>query len=377
MSGQRAAIGRASLSSTRATVASVVEPTKWVHAARVLVEQHAEGEHVGARVDRLPVDLLGRHVRRRANQHARLRRDAWPAPIRSGASMRASPKSRIFSRPSIGAHHVVGLQIPVDDAAARARWRAPRPDRGPCGASSLTRRRAARTDLFAERVPIDEFRRRCRARRPPLRAHRRCRSPDASGPRPRGLRAAAARAAPDRAPGAARALSTPPCRPRRSSDARYTRPIPPRPSSRTIVYAPTFAPGGSGSSSARRSGTRSAIGCERKRAGARVVREQRQHLVADGRVVRGFTRDPAIDIGRGLAFERGLEQVADAPALCGSMTVRCRKAEAPSVCVHQRSTSCSLSSRNNQARASAHRRLSVAGDMLSASAVSSMLRPAK
>ena len=51
--------GGASLSSTRATVASGVAAAKRVHAAGVLVEQHAEREDVGAGVDRSPLICSG------------------------------------------------------------------------------------------------------------------------------------------------------------------------------------------------------------------------------------------------------------------------------------------------------------------------------
>jgi hypothetical protein len=67
-------------------------------------------------------------------------------------------------------------------------------------------------------------------------------------------------------------------------------------------------------------------------------------------------RDPRGDARR-IVVDRRLEEIADPASLLGRHPP--------------------LISRNSQARASAQRRLSVAGDIPSASAVSSMLRPAK
>ena len=87
-----------------------------------------------------------------------------------------------------------------------------------------------------------------------------------------------------------------------------------------------------------------------------MVLDQRQHLRAHRRIVLRFLRDPPGDAGRIMIHGR-LEQVADAPPLLGRHVP--------------------LISRNSQARASAQRRFNVAGDMPRASAVSSMLSPAK
>ena len=93
-----------------------------------------------------------------------------------------------------------------------------------------------------------------------------------------------------------------------------------------------------------------------ERARARVVLHQRQHLGPHRGIVRRFVLDPRGNIGR-IALHRHLEQIANATLLFGR--------HAP------------LSSRKSQARARAKRRFRVAGDIPSASAVSSMLRPAK
>ncbi len=94
----------------------------------------------------------------------------------------------------------------------------------------------------------------------------------------------------------------------------------------------------------------------KERARARVVLHERQHLSPHGGIVCRFALDPRGNIG-GIALHRHLEQIANSTLLFGR--------HAP------------LSSRKSQARASAKRRFRVAGDIPSASAVSSMLRPAK
>jgi hypothetical protein len=93
-----------------------------------------------------------------------------------------------------------------------------------------------------------------------------------------------------------------------------------------------------------------------KGAGARMMIEKRQHLGAHCRIIRRFLRDPR-GHARRIVVDRRLEQIADPASLL--------RRHPP------------LISRNSQARASAQRRFNVAGDMPSASAVSSMLRPAK
>ena len=93
-----------------------------------------------------------------------------------------------------------------------------------------------------------------------------------------------------------------------------------------------------------------------ERAARAEVLHQRQHLSPHGGVVCRFALDPRGNIG-GIALHGHLEQIADATLLFGC--------HAP------------LSSRKSQARARAKRRFRVAGDIPSASAVSSMLRPAK
>src|SRR5437868_4044063 len=126
--------------------------------------------------------------------------------------------------------------------------------------------------------------------------------------------------------------------------------MPPRPISRTIVYAPLVV----GEEIGRALGDRPL----EKGARARMAGEERQRFVAHRRIVGRLARDP-LRGALGVAIERRLEQLGDALPAVG------------------RHAGDSLSSRNSQARASAHRRFTVAGEKPSASAASSMLKPAK
>ena len=90
-----------------------------------------------------------------------------------------------------------------------------------------------------------------------------------------------------------------------------------------------------------------------------MVIDERTDFVADIGAVAGLARQPRLEIG-GLLFEHPFEQIAHA------LPVRWHHpGPAP------------LSSRNSQARASAQRRFTVAGDRPSASAVSSLVNPTK
>ena len=174
-SGHRAPSGLGSLPSTRATVASSVAGRERVHAARELVEQHAEREDVDARVGRLAVDLLGRHVGRRADDDAgagreRRRRRADAPPPGRGVPLRGSivPDGAVVDdpreaevenlQPAVARpHHVLGLEVAMHDAArVRAGQRRRELARG---RKDLARRRAlAGCDLVAERVAVHDTR---------------------------------------------------------------------------------------------------------------------------------------------------------------------------------------------------------------------------
>src|SRR5262249_32451462 len=98
-------------------------------------------------------------------------------------------------------------------------------------------------------------------------------------------------------------------------------------------------------------------GLIQKRAGARVMVQQRLDFGAHLQVV-AFSLKPSTKVG-GLDIDRRLEQLAD------SLPLSARHRAPP------------LNSRNSHARASAQRRLSVAGEIPSAAAASSMPRPTK
>ena len=74
-----------------------------------LVEDHAEREDVGLRADRLALDLLGRHVERRADDRARLRHSRLLGGL---------GQAEVGDVHVIGGvdHDVLGLQVAVDDA---------------------------------------------------------------------------------------------------------------------------------------------------------------------------------------------------------------------------------------------------------------------
>ena len=76
---------------------------------RQLIGQDADGEHVGAKIERPPLDVLGRHVRRRAEQlpghrHALLVDDLRDAEVGE------------LDEPVVADHDVLGLDVAMDDA---------------------------------------------------------------------------------------------------------------------------------------------------------------------------------------------------------------------------------------------------------------------
>ena len=103
-------------------------------------------------------------------------------------------------------------------------------------------------------------------------------------------------------------------RPSRSSVARYTRPMPPRPTSRTIVYGPTrCALGRAPIVVEADAATRSATGALRNEPAARVMSQQRRPPRPRPRIV-VCCRARATHEIRGSRVERLLEQIADASA---------------------------------------------------------------
>ncbi len=84
-----------------------------------LVDQCAESEDIGARVDGFPFELLGRHVLRCAQHGAvfgQRRSPCAPGGIRRHGDGRREPEVEQL-RSRWRQHHVGRLQIPVDDAA--------------------------------------------------------------------------------------------------------------------------------------------------------------------------------------------------------------------------------------------------------------------
>ena len=121
-----------------------------MRAGRQLPGHHAEREDVGARVDVLPAQLLGRHVAWRAERD--------PVWVRRGslAAARARPKSRIFTRPS--AHRMMFSGL-------KSRWTMP----AACAAASAAARSikrgeqaiagsGPRRELFAQRLAAHQLR---------------------------------------------------------------------------------------------------------------------------------------------------------------------------------------------------------------------------
>ena len=112
--------------STAASVSDTVSPSNSARARQHLVEHDAERPDVGARSTALPLRLLGRHVRRRAEDDAQLRRRAArqrrrvqrrPRSTRPAGSIAlARPKSSTLTVPSGADLDVGGLQVAMDDA---------------------------------------------------------------------------------------------------------------------------------------------------------------------------------------------------------------------------------------------------------------------
>ena len=133
-----------------------------VPAGQQLVEQDTEREQVGASVERLAPQLLGRHVLRRA--HPLIRARAAQRVRGSGASTLAMPKSSTFQLPVDVPHHVLGLQIAVHDplpVRGAERVQHGEPDGESRPPRTAARRRAARAASVPAGTP-----RRCTRHRP-------------------------------------------------------------------------------------------------------------------------------------------------------------------------------------------------------------------
>ena len=157
-----------SLFSTRRQHVRDVVARERAAAGEHLVEHDAEGPDVGALVDGLAARLLGRHVGRRAEDHAHLRRrgpsasassaraDALPEPAPAGSSALARPKSSTFTVPSARTLMFAGFRsrwtMPCSCAASSAS--------AIClaiGSASASGSAPARDDRCDEVLALDQF----------------------------------------------------------------------------------------------------------------------------------------------------------------------------------------------------------------------------
>ena len=110
------------------SVSSGVVPLEGTPARRHLVEDRAEGELVGAEVDRLSARLLRRHVADRSQDGSRSGPDRDRRRLRErtrlhlGGRELGEAEVQDLDEPVLRDHDVLGLQVPVDDPAlVRAR----------------------------------------------------------------------------------------------------------------------------------------------------------------------------------------------------------------------------------------------------------------
>jgi hypothetical protein len=90
-------------------------PLEGAGAVQRLPEGHAEAELIGARIDRLPHHLLGRHVERRPQDGAHLRQaDLLRVPRAGGGQSEVHDPGAAVARH----HHVLRLEVAMDDAGA-------------------------------------------------------------------------------------------------------------------------------------------------------------------------------------------------------------------------------------------------------------------
>ena len=114
-----------------------------------LVQHDADGEDVGAKIERPALDVLGRHVRRRAEQ---LAGDGHPLEV---DDLRDAEVHQL-DEPVVADHHVLGLHVAVDDAeTVRVGERAADLDADHRG--DLGEARLVLADELLERLPVDEL----------------------------------------------------------------------------------------------------------------------------------------------------------------------------------------------------------------------------
>ena len=151
--GHRSESGRASLSSTRATIASGVAAAKGCTPLMYSYSTAPNAKTSDAGVDHAAIQLLGGHVRRRPEQESRLGDER---PRRRAALETREAEVQDLQPAITRSHDVFRFQIAMHDAARvrfgeRARDLPGRPH-------NLGRRRPpSRCDLFAKRGAVDEF----------------------------------------------------------------------------------------------------------------------------------------------------------------------------------------------------------------------------
>ena len=123
-----------------------------------LVDDEAERVEIAARVDRLALALLGRHVRRRAEDRARARAEVRLRPVKRARDPEVEHLDVVALAVAIEQHDVLGLEIAVHDAV---RLRAPQRARDLEGDRDGARRchAAHARQLVAQRLPLEELRR--------------------------------------------------------------------------------------------------------------------------------------------------------------------------------------------------------------------------
>ena len=90
---------------------------KWVATGDPLVQQHAEREDVARRCHRVAEYLLGRHVLRRAHDHAGSRHAAGDARLAHARRQQSRDAEVHHLHVAVIAHHdVLGLDVPMNDA---------------------------------------------------------------------------------------------------------------------------------------------------------------------------------------------------------------------------------------------------------------------
>jgi hypothetical protein len=123
-----------------------------------LVEQHTEREYVAAGVDQLPLGLLGRHVRGRADHPAlgrRIEGHGLVSVIAVVLDEFGQPEVEDGDAPLLRNHDVGWLEIPMGDPAGVSRSESVGQGRGQIEQS--VERKPPLGNQLPERLPLDDF----------------------------------------------------------------------------------------------------------------------------------------------------------------------------------------------------------------------------